>query len=138
MARTLRSLTAATALLGVALIGASGTASAAEVAHNKKTQELTNRPTSGMPTSCVERDIDLAAGTYDWLQSGGLGERRDLFLGRGTYHWKDCLHPKNGHYLHRTSLDPRNPQWETIRLEAKWKPSVPGPWQWGSELDPHF
>ncbi|MFD4996347.1 hypothetical protein [Streptomyces buecherae] len=138
MARILRRLSTATALLGVALLGVAGPASAAETAHNKKTQHLTDRPTSGMAKSCVERDIHLAAGTYDWLQSGGLGERSNLYLGQGSYTWRDCLYPKNGYYEHWTSLNPDHPDWETIKLNGDWKPSVPGNWTWGSVLDPRF
>ncbi|MBE8524816.1 hypothetical protein ILP97_46305 [Amycolatopsis sp. H6(2020)] len=141
MGRLLRILSTLTALLGAIALGVPGAASAApaaEIAHNTKSQYLTNRPTSGLPKSCVERRISLATGRYDWAQQGGPGERLDLYLGAGWYAWKDCLEPRSGYYRHTTSLNPDNPDWQTIELRGDWKPAVAGPWTWGSYLDPRF
>lgn len=140
VARILQRLIAGTALLGVATLGASGTASAADTAHNRKTQYLTAEPTSDMPTSCVERRIKLATGYYDWKMEHHSSEegRHDFRIGAGWYTWKDCLYPYDGFYVQQSTLNPDNPDWDTAILTDSWSLAFSQSIQWGSKLDPHF
>jgi hypothetical protein len=140
VARISRVLVAGTALIAVAVLGASATASAADefpTAYNTKTQFLTDEPESGMDPSCVSRRISLIAGEYDWEQTLALGSRSNLYLASGMYTWEDCLYPDDGFYVQQTTLDPDN-SGETINL-TDWVELDEGrTYTWGSLLDPRF
>ncbi|MCT2588398.1 hypothetical protein LHJ74_00290 [Streptomyces sp. N2-109] len=140
MTRIARTFLSLMALLGVAILTVPGTALAAptaDPAYNTKTQHLTSEPTSDMPESCIERSITLASGYYDW-RIKGAAERPDLYLGAGRYTWKDCLIPGDGFYVQQSSLNPDNPDWDTILLTDYWFLAYSGSHQWGSSLLPHF
>ncbi|MCA2230447.1 hypothetical protein [Nonomuraea aurantiaca] len=114
-------------------------------AYNLKEQFLTKAPIDSDPTSCVDRRIYLKADHYLWahVYAGNVNfTRPDIFLGEGWYHWSDCLDPKgsypNGYYWHSSSLDPDNPNWETVTIAGGWPGQVvSGIYKWGSCLHPH-
>ncbi|WP_210583438.1 hypothetical protein [Streptomyces sp. GESEQ-35] len=137
MARILRRLIPVTAVLGVAVLGMPGTASAAETAYNIKVQYLEARPSGGQQ-SCVQRRISLASGYYDWSQQVGQGERLNVYLGKGDYTWTDCLRPVWGYYSHTTTLEPDNPDWSQINLLDDVTLDASDDYAWGSKLDPRF
>ncbi len=125
----------------MAVLGASATASAADefpTAYNTKTQRLTDKPESDMDPSCVSRRISLIAGEYDWEQTLALGSRSNLYLGSGMYTWEDCLYPDDGFYVQQTSLNPDNPDWDTISLTDWVELDEERTYTWGSLLDPRF
>lgn len=141
MKRTPRILLSAMALLGGAALSVPGTASAADdfpTAYNTKTQYLKDPPTSDMDTSCVERQIFVTSGDYDWGQILGSGKRPNFRLGAGDYTWQDCLYPDDDFYVHQTTLDPKNPHWDSVSLTTSVFLSRSGDFRWGSYLDPKF
>lgn len=140
---------AAVAMAGGLALAGTSVASAAATAYNSETLWLEANPSDSMPTSCVQRRIDLAAGTYWWDQfvddPGDFGTyvhivRPDIVLGAGWYTWTDCLDPKNGHYIATTRLDPDNPSWAPVTDSFDWTgvPFHDGYTTWGSRLDPYF
>jgi hypothetical protein len=141
MARISRVLLAGTALLAVAVLGAPSAASAEQdfpTAFNTREQWLTADPTPVDDTACVDRRVELASGHYDWDQWLGNAQRLDVYLGAGWYTWEDCLIPEDGYYVQETSLNPDNPEWDTIRLEDSFRLTQHGTYTWGSILDPRF
>ena len=141
MARISRILAAATALLGLSALGAPGALAAAgspqaqdyPTAYNTKEQWLTADPERGMPTSCVERRITVASGSYRW---GILGAgERTLYLGADTYTWRDCLIPDDGFYVQQSTLNPDNPDWDQALLTDTWHLYGDQVAEWGSFLD---
>ncbi|MGJ6968641.1 hypothetical protein ACSDR0_42720 [Streptosporangium sp. G11] len=131
-------------LIGVFLaltasVSAPAAADAGTTAYNSKTQYLSQWPLDNWDNSCVERRIYLAAGNYDWEQfwrDSVTPLRTNLYLGAGWYTWTDCLDPRNNYYDHTTSLNPDNPNWETVVGEVVWQINSSGEYTWGSFLEP--
>lgn len=145
MTRVRYGLLSVMALVCVALLGAPGAASAAPTdyptAYNTKTQYLVSNPHSGMAGSCVSRRITLGTGHYDWGHVMGARQtvvRANLYLGQGVYTWEDCLWPHDGFYVQTTSLNPDNPDWDTVYLSEDLDVRSTGTWTWGGFLDPRF
>jgi hypothetical protein len=110
-------------------------------AYNYKTQYLAAYPVDSLPTSCVQRRIELLAGNYQWTQYFNnfmAIERPNMYLGAGWYTWTDCLDPKTDEYFHTTALDPDNPNWETAYISGPWALDEPRTVTWGSSLVPLF
>ncbi|GAA2809840.1 hypothetical protein GCM10020219_097140 [Nonomuraea dietziae] len=109
-------------------------------AYNTKTQYLTNSPIDSMPGSCVQRRVYLASGHYNWalIMNKAVDPRRSNFwVGAGWYSWADCLDPiSGGQYLHTSTLDPDNANWQTVAVSDKWFLGKSGNTSWGSYLDP--
>ncbi|WP_329474870.1 hypothetical protein OG555_24460 [Kribbella sp. NBC_01484] len=64
-------------------------------------------------------------------------ELRKIHLGAGDYTWTDCLKPKDGYYIHTSTLDPDNPAWKTasVSQDLYFYLLLPGgDTTWGSEL----
>ncbi|WP_253765705.1 hypothetical protein [Goodfellowiella coeruleoviolacea] len=140
----MRTLIGLAFVLGVAGVAVPGTASAAAAdyptAYLTKTQYLARNPDPGLPDSCAERDITLAAGRYNWGFRAGSSSpvAREIRLGAGTYRWSTCLNPDGDGYLHTSVLLPRNPDWDPASIGWSWNPSSSGTYTWGSFLDPLF
>ncbi|WP_329474880.1 hypothetical protein OG555_24515 [Kribbella sp. NBC_01484] len=62
---------------------------------------------------------------------------RSIRLGAGDYTWTDCLKPKDGYYIHTSTLDPDNPAWETASVSQSlyfYRALPEGDTTWGSQL----
>jgi hypothetical protein len=141
---------ASVALIVAAMtIGPVSAASAtAATAYNEKYQYLTDNPTSDMETSCVERNIKLAAGNYIWqLDSSFVAESQGptIKLRAGSYDWEDCLVPETssipnqrGDYVHTSYLQPLSFSGSTATLKNIDFQGVPNWTTWGSDLEPQF
>ncbi|MCG5458240.1 hypothetical protein PSH03_003420 [Micromonospora sp. PSH03] len=119
-----------------------GTAQAAEVAYNQKTQRLDARPNSGMPISLVSREITLVDGSYGWW-TFPTSAPCQTYTGRilpGRYTWTDQLWPgvpSVGTYRHHSYLTEESGGW-SYHLQCDFQLSATGSYNWGSGLDPHF
>ncbi|KAF4406105.1 hypothetical protein [Streptomyces lycii] len=138
MRRIARMLVSSVALAGVSAFVTAGTAAAADTAYNTRTQYLVAHPDPGLPESCFERRIQLAAGDYHWYQVLGSAYREDFRLGAGWYTWRDCLEPRDNEYYHETTLDPDHGDWVSVSISSEPRVGSTGDVLWGSKLVPQF
>ncbi|MEV7231986.1 MULTISPECIES: hypothetical protein [Polymorphospora] len=140
-ARKLYGATAAALVLAMPPV-MSGPAQAADVAYNRKNQQLTATPSSGMPIALVSREITLEDGTYGWWNFPTSAPCQ-TYTGRilpGTYTWTDQLWPgvpSAGTYRHHSYLTENNGGW-SYHIQCDFQLSATGSYSWGSGLDPHF
>ncbi|WP_329474869.1 hypothetical protein OG555_24455 [Kribbella sp. NBC_01484] len=145
MIRSIRYIGLAMLSTAAILAGTAGQASASTKVYNALSQYLSASPSDGMATACHSKRSSLVDDDYVWagfFYSKVNGtfvepELRNIHLGAGDYTWTDCLKPKDGYYIHTSTLDPDNPAWKTASVSeiVVLYPLLPGGETiWGSQL----
>jgi hypothetical protein len=63
------------------------------------------------PQKCVQRNLDLDAGTYAWTlhTPGGTPPEKNIHVASDSYTWVLCVYPQDGAYNATTRLTPATP-----------------------------